>query len=105
MSYDMPKCRITVLKRMLNQDLADEYLDDTGEFGLCDRFSEGQEFITEHPFVMPEGFCHGAWADIRAHIVAVAAGANPPWIKQRGTIIAGCTDFFKPVVFKVERIE
>lgn len=104
MPYDMPKCKITVLKRMVNQDLADEYLDDAGEFKACDRFSEGQEIIVEHPFVMPEGFCHWAWADIRSRIASIAAGADPPWIKQRGTIIAGCTDWFKPVIFKVERI-
>ena len=105
MSYDLPKCKITVLKRMVNKDLADEYLDDIREVGLCDRFSKGQEFIVEHPFVMPEGFCHWAWADIRLGITTVAAGADLPWIKQRGTIIVGCTDWFKPVIFKVEQLE
>ena len=105
MPYDLPKCKITVLKRMLNQDLADEYLDDTGEFRACDRFSEGQEFIVERPFEVPEGFCPGAWADIRYCLVGVAAGAKVPWIKPRGTAIVGCQDWFKPVIFKVERIE
>ena len=28
MSFEMPKCKITVLKRTINQDLIDEYLDD-----------------------------------------------------------------------------
>lgn len=28
-----------------------------------------------------------------------------PGIKQRGTVITGCTDWFRPVIFKVERIE
>ena len=29
MSSEMPKCKITVLKRTINQDLIDEYLDDS----------------------------------------------------------------------------
>jgi len=28
MSFGMPKCKITVLKRTLNQDLIDAYLDE-----------------------------------------------------------------------------
>jgi uncharacterized repeat protein (TIGR04076 family) len=54
---------------------------------------------------MPEVFCNWAWADIRLNITAAATGADPPWIKQRGTIIVGCMDWFKPVIFKVERLE
>ena len=105
MPYDMPKCKITVLKRMVNQDLADEFLDVSDDFGACERFSDGQEIIVEHPFRMPEDFCPGAWADIRGDIMTVAAGGDLPWIKQPGTVVAGCTDWFRPVIFKVERIE
>ncbi len=105
MPYEMPKCKITVLKRTVNQDLVDEYLDAAGDFGACERFSDGQEIVVEHPFRMPEGFCSGAWADIRGDIMTVAAGGDLPWKKQRGTVIAGCTDWFRPVIFQVERIE
>ena len=105
MPNDMPKCKITVLKRMVNRDLADEYLDTTGDFGDCEQFSDGQEVIVEHPFRPPEGFCPWAWADIRGDIMIVMAGGDVPWTKQRGTVIAGCTDWFRPVIFKVERIE
>jgi uncharacterized repeat protein (TIGR04076 family) len=28
-----------------------------------------------------------------------------PGMKQRGTLIVGCTDWFRPVIFKVERID
>jgi uncharacterized repeat protein (TIGR04076 family) len=35
----------------------------------------------------------------------IAAGGDPPWIKQRGAVITGCTDWFRPVLFKVEGIE
>jgi len=36
--------------------------------------------------------------------MTVAAGGDLPWIKQGGTVIAGCTDGFRPVIFKVERM-
>jgi uncharacterized repeat protein (TIGR04076 family) len=104
MRFDMPKCKITVVKRTLNKDLADEYLD-ADDFGACEHFSDGQEIIVEHPFKMPEGFCLWAWADIREEIMAIAAGGDFPWIKQRGVQIAGCRDWFRPVIFKIERLE
>ncbi len=105
MPYDMPQCKITVLKRTLNRDLVAEYLDTDEDFGACNRFSDGQEFVLEHPFKMPEGFCPWAWADIRGDILTIAAGGDLPWIKPRGTAIAGCSDWFRPVIFKVERME
>ena len=55
--------------------------------------------------VVPEGFCASAWADIRKDILAVAMGADMPGFRQPGTVIAGCADWFRPAIFKVERIE
>lgn len=101
----MNKCKITVIKRAVNQDLADEYLKDATGFGLCERFEDGQEFVVERAFAMPEGFCHWAWADIRSDILTVAVGGNLPWLKQPGIAIASCTDWFRPVYFKVERMD
>ena len=105
MPFELPKCKVTVLKRMVNQDLADEYLDGGIDFGRCERFSDGQEYVIEHPFSMPEDFCPWAWADIRKDILTVATGGNLPWIKQRGTVLAGCTDWLRPVIFRVERMD
>jgi uncharacterized repeat protein (TIGR04076 family) len=42
---------------------------------------------------------------MRGDFMAVFAGGDLPWMKQRGTVITGCTDWFRPVIFKVERIE
>jgi uncharacterized repeat protein (TIGR04076 family) len=102
---DVPQCKITVLKRTVHQDLADEYLETGGEFGACERFSDGQEIIVEHPFRIPEDFCAWAWADIRNDIITIVAGGSMPWGKKPGTVITGCTDWFRPVIFKVERID
>jgi uncharacterized repeat protein (TIGR04076 family) len=103
----MSKCKITVLKRMVNTDLVEEYLntDVTGEFTACKRFSDGQEIVVEHFSEIPEGFCAWAWADIRRDIKTIAAGGNLSWVKPPGTAIVGCTDWFRPVIFKIERIE
>lgn len=60
MSHELPNCRITVLQRSFHQDLAEEYLDVEDEFIACDRFNDGEEFVVEQPFQMPEGFC--PWA-------------------------------------------
>jgi uncharacterized repeat protein (TIGR04076 family) len=105
MPQDLHKCKITVLKRMLNQDLAQEYLETEGKWGACEQFSDGQEFVLEDPYRMPEGFCLWAWADIRGDVMTIVTGGDPPWIKQHGVSIAGCTDWFRPVIFKVERID
>ena len=108
MSSEMPKCKITVLKRSIHQDLIDEYLDDEyGNIGPCECFRDGQEFVIDTS-TMPEEFCAccpWAWADIRQDIMNVASGGNIPGIKPRGTIITACRDWFRPVYFKVERLE
>ncbi len=106
MSNEMPKCRITVIKRTVNQDLVDEYLEDPQRHaGLCESLTEGQEFIVDQVWAPPEGLCVWAWADIKKDILAVAGGGTVPGMKQPGVIIAGCTDWFRPVFFKIEKID
>ena len=44
----MSKCKITVVKRTIHQDLIDEYLSETREnFGLCQAYEDEQEFVIE----------------------------------------------------------
>ena len=71
---------------------------------LCDCFTDGQEIVIDDYSGVPDGFCAWAWADICRDIMTVAMGADMPGIKQPGTIITGCRDWFRPVIFKVERI-
>ena len=108
MTTEMPKCRITVLKRTINQDLIDEYIEDRHkDRGPCECFEEGEESVVD-PSVVPEEFhgrCAWAWADIRKDTLAIATGGDMPGMRQRGTIITGCTDWCRPVIFKVERME
>ncbi|MBT3310593.1 MAG: TIGR04076 family protein [Desulfobacterales bacterium] len=105
MSNNISKCKITVLKRTINRDLAEEYLKGGGDLCECEVLSDGQEIIVEDPFSMPEGFCSWAWGDIRGDVMSIATGSSLPWMKSKGTMITGCTDYFRPVIFKLERME
>lgn len=107
MNLSMPKCKITVLKRTLNKDLIDEYIEDQyKDIKPCEVFKDGQQMIIDpNTAKVPEGFCDWAWADIRKDIITIAAGGNIIGMKKKGTVITGCSDWFRPVIFKVERIE
>jgi uncharacterized repeat protein (TIGR04076 family) len=35
----------------------------------------------------------------------VACGGEMPFLREPGVEIAGCTDWFRPVLFKVERLD
>jgi uncharacterized repeat protein (TIGR04076 family) len=99
----MPKMKITVLKRMFNQALAEAHCQPNTE--ICPRFAEGQEFIVEG-LKQPEGFCDWAWDDIhKCYMTLMFGGSFTPWMKEKNNIIACCTDGIRPVVFNIERIE
>jgi len=89
-------CKITVLKKTLQDEFVE--LSSSGDVSICSVFEEGQEFVIESPWNPPEGFCNWAWADIRTYIHMVNAGGYD-------TMVACCTDGFRPVFFKIERVE
>ncbi len=101
-----PKCKITVLKRDLKEDLAQEYCQN--EVTACPAFSEGQEFIAG--FEKPEGFCDWAWNDIHKIVAVLLSGGNfskghfEGWMNDDKIMLACCTDAIRPVTFKIERI-
>lgn len=100
-----PVCRVTVISRGLNEDLIREYRDESkGSVARCELFRDGQQFVIADISKPPEGFCEWAWADIRHDILIVASGGQMPGLKQANTIISGCTDWFRPVIFKIERM-
>lgn len=102
----MTKCKITVLRKMFNQDLADEYCKE--EAVPCSVFTEGQEFIYDHSGEgnKPENFCEWAWHDIYKTVFTLSSkGTFENWMKDEKSIIQCCTDGIRPVIFKVERID
>jgi len=94
------RCKITVLKKIFNQDLIDKYYRDKYYPG-CDIFKEGQVLIFEEQEILnkPKGFCSWAWDDIQKAIYEVMI------LKRLNNVIVGCTDGVRPVIFKVERVE
>ena len=62
----MANFKITVLKRSLFEDLAQEYVETERKktYGPCEIFKEGQEFIVDFYKGPPERFCSWAWEDI-----------------------------------------
>lgn len=105
MSETISKCKITVVKKLLNDDLAKNFLElQYQNISVCDKFEQDQEFIITDPTKPPDGFCEWAWADIRNDILLVGSGGNPPGLKKEGSIISGCTDWFRPVYFLIERV-
>jgi len=103
----MIKCKITVLKTMINEDLTKEYC--ATEFTPCSKFKEGQEFIAG--FEKPENFCTWAWCDIFQYVKVFLSDGNfaeknfQGWMKDKNIMIACCSDGLRPVVFKIEKIE
>lgn len=99
------RCKITVVKRMLNPELIQDYLSNPNHIGLCHKVADNQVFIANNPFEMPEGICESAWADIRPYIMTIAAGGSFEFMKEKHSALASCSDLFRPVIFKIERMD
>jgi uncharacterized repeat protein (TIGR04076 family) len=103
----MPRCKITVIKKTINPELAEEYC--VSEVSPCDCFHEGQEFVCD--LKKPENFCDWAWRDIHPMVAALLTGGNfshglfEGWMKGDRTMIGCCTDGIRPVVFRIERLD
>ena len=100
----MKKVKITILKTMLNEDLAKEY----GICGLkaCPMMKVGDVLYAD--YAKPEGFCDEAWKAIYQYVFALAHGADKglfyygDWIKEPGVAIVSCNDGLRPVIMKLE---
>ncbi len=92
--------KITVLRRTQNKDFLKDYAESIWE--PCERLAEGQKFISQS-VNMPEGFCPWAWADIQKYVMTLSRGGNFCDTKP-GTFVTCCTDGYRPVFFKAERI-
>ena len=97
------RIKITVLKKILNEDVAEKYCEPGTS--ICESFEEGQEFLLNE-IECPEGFCAWAWDDLHKGVVTLYhRGRFDPYMKQDNLLISCCTDGIRPVVFKIERIE
>ena len=101
----MKRCRITVLKRHFDEELAKEY--GSKGIGKCPMLKEGQVFYAD--YAKPDGFCDEAWKAIYQYVFALAHGSGQfyygDWIEKPGVAICSCNDGLRPVIFKVERTD
>jgi len=98
----MTKCKITIIKRMLIEEIRDEYAPD---FKECPRLKEGEVYITGGKFgnEKPEGFCEYAWWAV-SNIAGTLAGGGKVFGGEDFNI-ACCNDGIRPVIMKLEAIE
>lgn len=71
---------------------------------ICNIVNENDEFLVTNPYNMPENMCVSAWADIRPYIITMAAGGKFDFMNNPELTLAICSDPFRPVIFKIERI-
>ncbi|MBW2003587.1 MAG: TIGR04076 family protein [Deltaproteobacteria bacterium] len=94
------KIKITILKKLFHKDLIESYADNPSVWTACQKFKEGEVFLVDEmePWEMPDGFCGWAWADMQKMI----------WSMSRGgprRFVTCCTDGYRPVIFKLERVD
>lgn len=100
----MKRCRITILKKTLDTDLAREY----GAEGLtaCPMHAVGEVFYAD--YAKPDGLCDEAWKAMYQYVFALSHGAKDglfyygDWIRTPGVAICSCNDGLRPVIFKIE---
>ena len=101
--FKMTDVKITIVKKLANKDLIEAYHTKPEGPLECSSFKVGDEYISKG-IRIPEGFCSWAWADIHKDVAILAFGGNYSSVKKEGVGIACCTDGFKPVIFKLERL-
>lgn len=65
----MKKVKITVIRKMLNEDLAEEY--GTEGLAACPMLIEGQVFYAD--YAKPDGLCDEAWKAIYQYVFCSGA--------------------------------
>ena len=92
--------RITVVKKTFNEEFIEECAANPDNWSECTHFQVGDVFLTdiERPWDQPEGFCGWAWADIQRTVYGMARGAQD-------VFLTCCTDGYRPVIFKLEKIK
>lgn len=103
------KCKITVLRRELYEDLQQEYLANP-KSGRCPYFKEGQEWLVDSKSyfrMLDGGFCGEAWDCISRYVYSALQGGSimRGWTNDEKMMIACCNDGTRPVIFKLERVD
>lgn len=100
----MKKCRITVMKRAVHEDLMEKY--ELPLENACD-MKIGDVYIA-NGWKKPAGFCNSAWDSVSPFVLALSSGGEnifDDWMKNKKSAMVSCNDGFRPVSFYVEALE
>ena len=100
----MKQVKITVMKRVLHEDLMKQYENPISH--ACE-LREGQTFVSDG-WNRPEGLCDSAWESMSAFVRALGAGGGnfyDGWMKNPKSAMISCNDGFRPVSFLLEAEE
>ena len=96
------ECRITVLETKVFPELQEKYLADP-KSEPCPCFKAGDTFVLKRTpqqddfyHLMNGKFCGEAWDAVSRYVYTALQG---------GSIMHGCNDGTRPVIFKIERID
>jgi len=67
--------------------------------------SKAEHYLTLFNWPRKGASSTSAWADIRPYILAIASGGKFKFMKDENTMLASCSDLFRPVWFKIERYD
>lgn len=100
----MKKCKITVVKKSLYEDLMKLYENPIEH--ACD-LRVGQIFIA-NGWKKPEGLCESAWESMSAFVMTLSHGGENlynGWMKNKRSAMISCNDGFRPVSFYIEVLD
>ncbi|MBI4295124.1 MAG: TIGR04076 family protein [Chloroflexi bacterium] len=102
------KVKVTVVRVMSPQDVYGDKVPAIQGKAVtvpCQMFKEGDEYIVDENANCPPGFCHWAYTDIHRDLAHLTLDGDFPWVGEKGVTLACCTDGFRPVCFRLERIK
>ena len=93
--------KVTVVARLLVPEAVAQTA--AGDWQPCPRFSEWAEFIIDaRPLTRRRVSAVGP-GGLNRHVVTLARSGN--FHVKPGTTMVACTDGYRPVIFKLERVE
>ncbi|MGY5854763.1 MAG: TIGR04076 family protein [Candidatus Thorarchaeota archaeon] len=102
----LPRLKITVVRKYSPEEVFGQEMiqKSSGKpIPTCQFLHEGQEFIAENSFKMPEGFCGWAWRDLTVRLTKFDLVDDMDWPEKNVTYVA-CGDGVRPVIFRLEKL-
>lgn len=100
----MYKCKITVVRKALHEDLSKLY---ENPISISCPMNEGDIFYM-NGYECPPGLCSSSWESIRPFALTLAHGGEnlyDGWMKNPRSSVVSCNDGIRPVSFLIEALD